>query len=149
LNSLWVFILGNYYGKKVKEGSSLPEFLVCFVIFFLVVKLLPVLAIFLPSQLMLYAAEGLVVMVVAAFILKYLHCGILCGFLRWFGTRSLELYLTNLFLIKAQVYFGFSELAVGAGEYLQYGVILAIGIVLTMVLFPLENKLVKTIIYRS
>lgn len=149
LNSLWVFVIGHYYGKKVKAGSNLAEFLVYFVIFFLTVKLVPALEICLPSQLMLYAAEGLLVMVVAALVLGYLQCGILDRVLRWFGKRSLELYLTNLFLIRAESYFGFADQVAGVRAYVQYGIILLLGIALSAVFHPLNNRISKVVLNRS
>ena len=149
LNSYWVFPLGHYYGKKIKEGSSLPEFLGYFVIFFLVVKLLPGLEAILPSQLMLYAAEGLLVMVVAALILGYLRWEFLCGILRWLGNHSLELYLTNFFLIQSMAFIEFTGEITGVQEYMYYGVILILGILLSAMFRRLETKITKLVLHRS
>jgi len=139
MNSLWIFALGYYYGKKVHEGSNLPELYVCFFAVFLAIQFIPLWRLkFLDDA--LYAFEGIVVLQVAASILPVLKIGWFHQILAWFGKHSLELYLTNIYLIQAMKFF---DLQVSEGDLRGcwvYLVIVGLGILLSAVLAEMEKK---------
>lgn len=149
LNSLWVFMLGSYYGKKVKQGSNLPELMVLFVAALLLTKLVPVPSVARFGQVILYATEGLFVMVVLALVMGCLHWERLWRILRWFGMHSLELYLTNQFLIKATWYFGMRDSKTGVQLYAMYAIIVFLGLLLSALLLPLEKRFAKILLNRG
>lgn len=141
INSLWVFVLGYYYGKKVHEGSNLPELYVWFLAVFLAMKITPLWSIkFLEGA--LYSFKGIVILQFAVGILPVLKMRWLHEALNWCGKHSLELYLTNIYLIQGMKYFG---LQVPEGDLRGcwvYLVIVGLGILLSAVLAVQEKKII-------
>ena len=149
VNSLWVFMLGSYYGKRVKQGSNLLVLTALFIVTLLFSKLVPVPEIALFGKVILYPAEGLFIMVVSALLLECLHWENLCRILRWFGIHSLELYLTTQFLTKATEYFGMWDSKTEVQQYALYGMIVILGLILSALFLPLEKRLAKVVLNRG
>lgn len=140
LNGLWVFVLGNYCAKRVRQGSNLPDLLLWFAGAFLLEKTRLLNAYF-PMESILYAFKGILVGLVAASLLGLCKCRAVHSLLAWFGARSLELYLTNIFLIQALYYFGF-DLWVGEPlGYLLYGMVVVLGAILSEGFLRLERRI--------
>ena len=140
LNGLWVFVLGNYCGKEIRAGSNLPHILLWFAGAFLVEKLLPVNS-FLPTDSIMYAFKGVLMLVVAGYALDLIKCRYVHSILAWLGKRSLELYLTNIFLIQAVRYFGWDTWAGVWKGYILYGLIAMLGVLSSEGFAALENKI--------
>ena len=106
LNSLWVFILGGCYGSSVKEkGSNTIGIIPSFAIIFIVEKVTSINK-FVPVEAILYAMKGVVFTVIMAYCLHIFRILILHRALSYYGSFSLELYLTNIYLIDALAVFG-------------------------------------------
>ena len=126
MNSLWIFILGHHCGKKVYEGSQLPGFPVLFAGMFLAAKVLPLYRFpFWESP--LYCFKGIVLLYLFAVMLDWLDFRWIHKGFSWLGTHSLELYLTNIFLIQAMNQFGLQPSSDDLRGYVVYAVIVGLG----------------------
>lgn len=144
MNSLWIFVLGYYYGKKVYEGSQLPELLIWFAAVFLAVKFTPLWKVaFLEGA--LYSFKGIVILYLASVVLGLLNVEWIRQILGWFGRHSLELYLTNIYLIQAMKYFSLQPSTTGVQGYLVYLLIVGLGILLSAVLAEVEKKAIQVL----
>lgn len=144
LNSLWIFVMGCYYGKKVYEGSQLPELLVWFAVVLLAMHITPLWQVdFLEGA--LYSFKGIVVLYLLAYILSVWKGNWIHRVLQWFGRHSLELYLTNIFLIQALKYFEIPLSGNGLQGCLIYLLIVILGMLLSAAFARLESKAIQIV----
>lgn len=101
INSYIVFIVGHYMGEKVMNGKKIPVFLIGFSILFYPIRaMLPGVKNISLIGSISYAMLGVAFSIIAAFILTKLPQWVK-NCLDKVGLISLELYLTNIFLIQA------------------------------------------------
>ena len=101
MNSLFVFVLGNYMGIKLLDRGKISLlWLVISLLAYPVRALIPVIcdSVFLGN--FTYALLGISVCILGNVLSKILPT-LLRRVLEWLGSISLELYLTNIFLIQA------------------------------------------------
>ncbi len=127
--SLWIFFLGSYFGKKIFEGSNCYALLIPLCV-------LPILAgtgvieTYTPINQILYAYYGVFLTVILCIALNLIQPlkihSVICGGLDFFGQMSLEIYLTNIFLIQAVELFDVQALVSSAS--LLYAGVVVIGV---------------------
>lgn len=141
MNSLWVFVLGNFFAERIKQkGTNMEGYLLVFVIAFVAEKILP-LGKFLPIGGIMYAMKGILMLIVCAWVVHFAHVNVVHVILKWFGKHSLMLYLTNIFVIQAVKYFGFWDKK--GSSIILYSIILSLGIVFTILFDRLADWIVR------
>lgn len=144
LHSLWVFSLGHYMAPILGEKQKnvwilLVPFAFLFVItrFKFINELLPAVGIF-------YAYTGIVLTIVVAYFLSSLNLKVFdymkCA-LRFCGKVSLELYLTNIFLIHSLDVFSWGSVI--ENPYVVYSLIVVAGILMSIVFSQASLIVVK------
>ena len=149
LNSLWVFVLGNYYAKKIKtENNNVYTIIPVFLIVFLADKLFLHKHVLISGDAM-YALKGVLLCVMLAWGLHLINACNLNKILMWFGNHSLMLYLTNIFLIQFVNYFNIDMIVATLygrnGNCIVYVLITLLGLVLTSIVDSSISKITKRI----
>lgn len=143
-NSIWVFILGNFFAPSLKNQKQSVLWMMPFLVaVFVAEKVLPLSRIC-PIGGILYALKGIVLTVAASIVLILVKSAIVHKPLAWLGSMSLELYLTNIFCIQAMKYFAIdeflrSQIGNRASDYIEYTLVVIFGVALS-VLFHYSVK---------
>lgn len=147
-NSYIVFLIGSYIAEDVynHNGKNIIVMIICFCIFIVKTFVPQLKNIELVSSIS-YALLGVVLSVLFAWILNFLNFKCLNKLFTFFGKYSLELYLTNIFLIQAYGYFDLekylSKVELGLNGLVAYGIIVVAGVVISILFGELFSKIMK------
>ena len=138
-----IFIIGCALGKSVKDGETVPTHFPALGLLWIILNGI------LRQHVSLgdvwirfsYIPLALSVVVVTLWLLERLErFGDLRRFLRFFGERSLELYLTHV-LLRNVFYHYIPVKQFDPWGIVTYGIILALSLILSILLHPVINKL--------
>ncbi len=147
LLSYILICIGNYIGKPISEGKrQLPIlFFVCLVI--VAMKVIPVVNENLIFINISYASIGIVFAFVFVWILDKLKLKVINNFFAFFGDMSLELYLTNIYIIHALKYFNadekFNKISADYGGYIQLVFVFVLGVLISCITMLLIKLIIK------
>lgn len=149
-NSYIVFLIGSYIAEDVYnyKGKNIIVMMICFCIFIAKSLVVQLKNIELVSSVS-FALLGVVFAVLFAWFLNFINLKFINRLFRFFGKYSLELYLTNIFLIQAYSYFdlekNFSKIEFGLNGMVAYGAIVVAGIVSSILFGELFSKIMKKV----
>lgn len=138
-----IFLIGCALGKSVKDGEEMPSHYPALGLLWIILNGIfrqhtKLSAVWIRFS---YVPLCLSVCVVLVWVLERLeHFGGLRSFLRFFGERSLELYLTHL-LIRNVFYHYIPIKQFDQWGILTYAIILALALVVSILMHPVINKL--------
>lgn len=141
INSLWVFALGHYYGPKIKKQKCCLELIIPFIFLFLgthievLTKVFPIVDVY-------YSYTGIVLAVIAAIFLelaKKIIPQVVTRVLNFCGGISLELYLTNIFLMHSTDLFRWN--AYFDNSYMEYLLVIIVGFILSCMFTQVSKKI--------
>ena len=140
LNGMIVFIVGSYFADKIKyRNENGLWFVLCFFIFYLLKELF-FNDLILPLNDFVHSFLGIVLCVLGAYALSRIKCDWIHLGLRWFGKRSLLLYLTNIFILQAVRYFDIMSFF--HNGYILYGIVVVLGMICTFIFnFIISNNI--------
>ena len=141
INSLWVFVLGHYYGPKIKKQGYCLELMIPFIFLFLgthievLTKAYPIVDVY-------YSYTGIVLAVTAAIFLEFtkkITPQIVTRVLKFCGSISLELYLTNIFLMHSMDLFCWNTYF--DNLYIKYLIVIIVGFILSYIFTQVSKKI--------
>lgn len=149
LTRLVVFIIGAGLGKEVMEKKEMSYTAVAAGLAYIFILIY---VFFVDADLtalwvrMLYAPLGVSFAIVFAFVFYKLDgCSRIRNIFRFFGDRSLELYLSHVFIRRVWVFY-MGEAAFDRWDAIAYSCILIISIVISTILHPIVQIISKKLL---
>mgnify|MGYP001049521727 CR=1 FL=1 len=145
-SSVIVYMVGYYCAGKVMAGKYNGCFISVICLAFYIVKAITPLKNYNFVNSISWSLLAIPIITVSAWLLSKIKLRFIDAVLGFFGKYSLEMYLWNIFLIQATRYFGVIGWLEKHGDtsgYVAYGLVVADGIILSIVYRKLSDAIVQ------
>ncbi len=141
-----IFLLGDVCGQKIDNGTFKGWLVVSVTMVMFIVGMKTPIENVLVIEKLSRPLLGVGLTIIAANILDLIKVGFVHKCLKFIGEYSLEIYLTNIFLVQADQYFGWGEkigriIGEQYSNYCMYMFIVVVGIIISVLISRVCRKI--------